>query len=45
MTENGETNIKKIISTGHKEKVYDIVVTGINVFFINGIAAEGWSLN
>ena len=38
MTENGETNIKKIISTGHKEKVYDIVVTGINVFFINGIA-------
>ena len=33
------------LETGRSEMVYDFVVEGLNVMFINGIAAEGFSLS
>ena len=39
------TGVTSVEMTGKTETVYDFVVNGINVFFVNGIAAEGFSLS
>jgi len=40
----GSSKVKSITETGRKDKVYDIVVDGMNIMFINGMAAEGYGL-
>ena len=39
----GQAAIRKVTQTERRETVYDFVVDGQNVMFINGIAAEGYS--
>lgn len=41
MTVNGFEPIKSIVETGRKEKVYELELTGDNMFYANGILAEG----
>ena len=41
MTVNGFEPITAIIATGRKEKVYELELTGDNIFYANGILAEG----
>ena len=41
----GRTGVANVLETGRSEMVYDFVVEGLNVMFINGIAAEGFSLS
>jgi hypothetical protein len=41
MTVNGFEPITAIIATGKKEKVYELELTGDNMFYANGILAEG----
>jgi len=41
MTVNGFEPITVIIATGRKEKVYELELTGDNMFYANGILAEG----
>lgn len=41
MTVNGFEPITAIIATGRKEKVYELELTGDNMFYANGILAEG----
>lgn len=41
MTVNGFESITAIIATGRKEKVYELELTGDNMFYANGILAEG----
>nr|DAS82460.1 MAG TPA: Hint [Caudoviricetes sp.] len=41
MTVNGFEPITSIIETGRKEKVYELELTGDNMFYANGILAEG----
>ena len=41
MTANGFEPITAIIATGRKEKVYELELTGDNMFYANGILAEG----
>lgn len=41
MTANGFEPITAIIATGKKEKVYELELTGDNMFYANGILAEG----
>lgn len=41
MTVNGFESITAIIATGKKEKVYELELTGDNMFYANGILAEG----
>jgi len=41
MTVNGFEPITGIIATGRKEKVYELELTGDNMFYANGILAEG----
>lgn len=41
MTVNGFEPITSIVETGQKEKVYELELTGDNMFYANGILAEG----
>ena len=41
MTVNGFELITSIVETGRKEKVYELELTGDNMFYANGILAEG----
>lgn len=41
MTVNGFEPITSIVETGKKEKVYELELTGDNMFYANGILAEG----
>ena len=43
--DGGLAGVIKVEETGRIETVYDFAVDGLNVFFINGIAAEGFSLS
>ena len=43
--EGESTGLSGKEETGRTETVYDFVVEGLNVFFVNGIAAEGYSLS
>ena len=45
MEDGTNAGIKSIEKTGKTEPVYDIIVEGLNVFFVNGVAAEGLSLS
>ena len=45
ITLNGTATVEKATMTGNTEMVYDIEVDGINIMFINGVAAEGFSLH
>ena len=44
ITLDGTATVEKATMTGKTEMVYDIEVDGINIMFINGVAAEGFSL-
>ena len=39
----GSASVEKITVTERVERVYDFVVEGLNVMFINGVASEGYS--
>ena len=41
--DDAKTTIIKAEKTGKIQKVYDFVVEGLNVFFVEGIASEGYS--
>lgn len=41
MTVNGFEPITSIVETGRKERVYELELTGDNMFYANGILAEG----
>ena len=41
MTVNGFEPITSIVETGRKEKVYELELTGDNMFYANGTLAEG----
>lgn len=45
ITLDGTATVEKATMTGKSEMVYDIEVDGINIMFINGVAAEGFSLH
>lgn len=45
ITLDGTATVEKATMTGKTETVYDIEVEGINIMFINGVAAEGFSLH
>lgn len=45
ITLDGTATVEKATMTGKNEMVYDIEVDGINIMFINGVAAEGFSLH
>ena len=46
LTIDGESvGVENVVETGQSELVYDFVVEGLNVMFVNGIAAEGFSLS
>ena len=46
LTEDGGcAGVTLVEKTGKTELVYDFVVNGLNVYFVNGIAAEGFSLS
>ena len=45
ITLDGTATVEKATMTGKNEMVYDIEVEGINIMFINGVAAEGFSLH
>jgi hypothetical protein len=42
--DGGKAGVRSVAETDRKELVYDFVVEGLNVMFVNGIAAEGFSL-
>lgn len=41
----GSASVEKITVTERVERVYDFVVEGLNVMFINGVASEGYSVD
>ena len=44
LTQDGQrTGVKEVVKTERSEFVYDFIVEGLNVMFINGVAAEGFS--
>jgi hypothetical protein len=44
ITEDGErTPIMSVVDTGRIDNVYDVVIDGRNIFFVEGIAAEGFT--
>ena len=43
--DGGKAGVRSVAETDRKELVYDFVVEGLNVMFVNGIAAEGFSLS
>ena len=46
LTENGEkVTVVKAEKTGEIKKVYDFITDGLNLFFVEGIAAEGYSID
>ena len=46
LTEVGATaTVANVTKTGEVQKVYDFIVGGVNVFFVGGIAAEGYSVD
>lgn len=46
LTLDGQSaGVIEVVETERKELVYDFVVDGLNVMFVNGIAAEGFSLS
>ena len=45
ITVDGTATVAKATLTGEKETVHDIEVDGLNVMFVNGVAAEGYSLH
>lgn len=46
LTEGGATaTVANVTKTGEVQKVYDFIVGGVNVFFVGGIAAEGYSVD
>jgi len=46
LTEDGEkATVVKVENTGEVKKVYDFITDGINIFFVNGVAAEGYSID
>lgn len=46
ITEDGTTaDVVKVEDTGEIKKVYDFIVDGLNIFFVEGIAAEGYSVD
>ena len=44
VTLDGATKIKDIVETGQKQIVYDLIMDGTNIMFIDGIAAEGYGV-
>ncbi|MBQ9505117.1 MAG: hypothetical protein IJU93_08915 [Lachnospiraceae bacterium] len=42
VTLEGATKINDIVETGKKQVVYDLIMDGTNIMFIDGIAAEGY---
>ncbi len=42
VTLDGTARITDIVETGRKEAVYDLVLEGTNIMFINGVAAESY---
>ena len=46
LTQDGRrAGVQNVVKTDRCEMVYDFIVEGLNVMFINGIAAEGYSLD
>ena len=46
LTQDGQkAGIASVAATGRSELVYDLIVEGLNVMFVNGVAAEGFSLS
>lgn len=46
ITEDGATaTVVNVTKTGEVKKVYDFIVDGVNVFFVEGVAAEGYSID
>lgn len=44
ISEDGKTaTVVNVTKTGEVQKVYDFIVDGVNVFFVDGIATEGYS--
>ena len=43
--QGGTAGVCRVEETDRTELVYDIIVDGLNVFFVNDIAAEGFSLS
>jgi hypothetical protein len=42
VTLEGAAKITDIVETGQRETVYDLIMDGTNIMFINGVAAEGY---
>ncbi len=45
LAEEGNVTVVKATMSGQREIVYDIKVDGSNIMFVNGVAAEGFSLH
>lgn len=45
ITLDGNATVEKATKTQRVEEVYDIEVEGINIMFVDGVAAEGFSLH
>ena len=46
LTEDGATaTVVNVTKTGEIKKVYDFIVDGVNVFFVEGVATEGYSID
>ena len=43
--DGGKAGVCSAVETERKELVYDFAVEGLNVMFVNGVAAEGFSLS
>ncbi len=43
--DGGKAGVRSVTETERKEPVYDFIVDGLNVMFVDGIAAEGFSLS
>lgn len=46
ITEDGTTvSVAKVTKTGEVKKVYDFIIDGLNIFFVEGSATEGYSFD
>lgn len=46
LTEYGAAaTVAKVTETGEIKKVYDFIVEGVNVFFVEGLAVAGYSVD
>ncbi len=43
--DGGKAGVRSVVETERNELVYDFVVEGLNVMFVNGIASEGYSVD